>query len=179
MGEFVAVANGAYGIFFDFHIGRAMPLPNRVSGRVYFADKIAPNLAAMIASGQSPLNPAGSFVRQALPSDIDQIAVGQPAEVMVLVVIDIFPNHVAIPIQLHDPATARRHAFRASLASACRQEIAVRHKVGVIARRRRQIPFVDDITVHINQAGFRLGNRREKRKAFCCLALVVLDKSGT
>ena len=84
---------------------------------------------------------------------------------MVLVMVDIFPDHVAVPIDLLDQSALGGHAFGPFRRAQRPEQVAVLQQVGVVARWVGQIPLVNRLAFHVDDIDLLLAGRRIKREA--------------
>ena len=108
----------------------------------------------------------GDFLGDQLPRQHQGIAVGQPLKVVMQQRVPVFPDHVAVPVQLEDGpghgATAAREQFRRRMLhkrnflsgrAGAQQQVAVGQQVRV-ADAPVGTPPVADAALHVDEAGF-------------------------
>ena len=104
-------------------IGHA-PFPDNIPRRIHLAQKIIIDAAILVFGTGDAAHHFNVCRRDQLPRQIGRVAVGQPVEIVMLERIDMFPDDIAIPIELQNSPAGRRE-IRALRGAQRHQEISV------------------------------------------------------
>ena len=182
MGEFIAVAGRAERVFLYLFL-MEMPLPDHLAVRRNFVQIVAIDIAVMLGAFPAADHAPRCVRRHDFPADMQIVAVGQLARIVMLLAVDVFVQQRAVPVIFADRAAgaAAQHradaAFEARMGFSgkegiivhmrCRQQPPAGQHIDQIARLIGQVPFMNDLARHIDQIGGVSPQPRNQGKARC------------
>jgi hypothetical protein len=161
----------------------ASPLPHDLAARRHLDEVVGVHRAARLGARQSTLDAAGEIGGQRPQAEQEDVAVAEPARVVVMIRMPDLPDDAPVPVHLEDRAALEARPSLEALEVfhdlAAVEQMPVGEQMAVEARSMRQAPGVRDLAVHVHEVdGTVAVHRREQRVARLGARGIVGDEPG-
>ena len=145
VGELVPAAAVAELPPVQVQVAPGMPFPHRFARGRDLPHVVAVGDPVALAAGLTAPDPGGHVGRDRLPADVDGVAVGPPAEVVVLGRVAVLPHHLAVPCVFPQQPPLAAAQGRPLVHPTGPQQVAVGQQVGVVSRAQGKAPLVQHL----------------------------------
>ena len=161
----------------------ASPLPHDDTGDGHLDEVVAVDRPVHLGAGQSALDPVGDLGGEGPETQQQNVAVTEPARVVVMVRMPDFPQHLPVPIRFEDGAALeagpRLEAREVLHDLAAIEQMPAREQMAVKPRPVGQPPSVRDLAVHVDEIHCPVAvHRGEQRVARLRARRVMGDEPG-